>query len=231
MSPNTNGHERFNGWRTEPMYSFSEAAHLAHVSAGTVRNWLFGYTAKEREVQPLFKTPAGQGPMASFVQLVEIVVTARFRKAERVSFRRVRLAYDNAKRLSGLDHPFAHLRLQALGGHIIGRLRDEAPGTSLQALDEPAQWTLPGVVLDTIHQLEYEGALAARWFPVGKDIPIVVDPRISSGIPTVVERGVTIQTLRKRWKAGHRIDFIAKDLALEPDLVEKVLQYAEQVAA
>ena len=37
-----NGNSK-NGWRTQPMYSFSEAAHLAHVSVSTVRNWLLGY--------------------------------------------------------------------------------------------------------------------------------------------------------------------------------------------
>ena len=73
--------------------------------------------------------------------------------------------------------------------------------------------------------------MAARWFPVGKDIPIVVDPRISAGIPVIFGRGVSIEAIRKRFKARHRIEFIARDLALEPDVVETALQYAEQIAA
>ena len=42
---------------------------------------------------------------------------------------------------------------------------------------------------------------------------------------------MTVQTVRKRWKAGHKIDFIAKDFELERDDVEIVLQYADKVAA
>ena len=63
MSQVTNGHESANGWRTQSMYSFSEAAHLADVSTTTVKNWLFGYTVKGREVPPLF--PSDNGDMVS----------------------------------------------------------------------------------------------------------------------------------------------------------------------
>lgn len=226
----TNGHA-LNGGRTEPMYSFTEAAHLADVSTGTVRNWLFGYSVRDKEVGPLFSTPPDQGPMVSFLQLIEIVVAGKFRKAEHVSFQGVRKAYENARTEYNLDFPFAHLKLEAIGGHIVHRLHADRPGTSLQALDEPQQWTLPGLILDMISQLDYDYDLAARWYPVGKEVPIIVDPKMSSGIPTVLGRGVTVGALRKRWKSGLRIEFIAEDFGLEPSLVEQVLQYAEQVAA
>ena len=52
MSNSGNGK---NGWRTQKMYSFTEVAHLSHVSVSTVRNWLLGYTTVQGEVSPLFK--------------------------------------------------------------------------------------------------------------------------------------------------------------------------------
>lgn len=227
-----NGNGRFNGSRTQPMYTFTDAAHLAQVSPGTVRNWLFGYTAKDRIVRPLLtSTPANQGPMVSFLQLVEIVVARRFRKVEHVKFQTVRQAYENVQKEFALGFPFAHLRLEAIGGHIVQRLRREEPGESLHAVDTPSQWTLPGLVLDVVHQLDYEQDLAARWYPIGKEVPIVVDPRISSGVPTIVRRGVTIHAIHKRWKAGYSIHFIAEDFELADDLVETALRYADQVAA
>lgn len=213
------------------MYTFGEAAKLAGVSTGTVRNWLLGYVSKDKEGPPLFKAPAVQGPVVSFLQLIEVVVVGKFRKSERLPLRRIAKAYEYTKEEFQLEYPFAHLRLETLGGHIIHRMQEEKPGFSHQALDEPAQWSLPGLVLDVIQKLVYEQDLAARWYPVGKDVPIVVDPRISAGIPTIETRGVTVQALHKRWKAGHKIAFIATDLALRAELVEHVLQYAEQIAA
>ena len=80
----TNGHS-LNGWRTDPMYTFAEAGHLANVSPGTVRNWLFGYSTRERDAPPLFLPKPDQGPIVSFLQLIEIMVVGRLRKQEHAS--------------------------------------------------------------------------------------------------------------------------------------------------
>ena len=229
-----------NGYRTQPMYTFSEAAHLADVSAGTVRNWLLGYTRPEmlnaptgrvirqREVDPLFNTMPHDTIMVSFLQPAEVVVSARFRKAEHVQFATVKQAYQNARREYGLDYPFAHLDLEALGGHIVERLRE----SHARALDDTAQWTLPNLVGELVQQLDYDHQLASRWYPAGKAVPIVVDPRISAGVPTIKGRGITVGMLQWRWKQEHQtIDFIAEDFDLSREHVEQVLQYAENVAA
>ena len=233
MSQVTNGHAHLNGWRTESMYSFAEAAHLANVSPTTVKNWLFGYTVNGREVPPLFSS--GNGAMVSFVQMIEIMVAGRFRKrvsGKSLSFRKVRDAYLNARESWGVEYPFAHLRLEALGGHIVHFLREGGSAASYQALDAPEQWTLPGLLKsETIDRIEYDDELAARWFPIGKTVPIVVDPRLSAGLPVIQGRGVTVQAIHKRFKSGLRIDFIAKDFDLQPALVETALQYSERVAA
>ena len=108
-----------NGWRTQPMYSFSEVAHLAGVSTTTVRNWIFGYTIDERQVSPLLKASPDQTTFCSFLQLIEIVVAARFRMAEHTSFQTVRSAYENAQKEFRLEYPFAHLQLKSIGRHIV----------------------------------------------------------------------------------------------------------------
>ena len=230
----TNGQtgSRLNGWRTDAMYSFREAAHLSGVSSGTVRNWLFGYVSQSgQEVPPLLSSRLDQGPMVSFLQLIEIVVAARFRKAERTKYEVVRTAHENAKAQYRLDYPFAYLNLRAVGGHIIS-LMHGGPQTSYQALDDLPQRTLPGLVEEVVEQLEYFEDYAAKWYPVGKDVPIVVDPLYSSGVPTIKGRGVTIHLIHRRFKYGKQhIEYIASDLDLDRDLVEKALQYAEQVAA
>lgn len=225
-----------NGWRTGPMYTFSEAARLARVSPGTVRNWLLGYSIRERTVAPLLLREGDPPEMVSFLNLVEIVVAATFRKAERISFQSVRLAYDNAREQYGLEYPFAHLQLKAIGGHIVHHIRQRvAPITSFQAMDEPYQWTLPGLVQQVVEdQLDYdERDLAERWHPAGKRVPIVVDPRFSAGAPTIVGRGVTVETIYKRWKdANLSMDFIADDFQIDREQVEQACKFAaEKIAA
>ena len=231
MSQMSNGHAAVNGWRTESMYSFAEAAHLAGVSTTTVKNWLFGYTVDGREVPPLFAST--HRDMVSFLQMIEIMVAGRFRKSgNRVSFKKVRVAHATAQQTWGVEHPFAHMTLEALGGHIVHFLKGSGGVNSFPALDAPGQWTLPGLLRgETVEQIEYHDELAARWFPAGKSVPIVVDPRLSAGLPVIKGRGVTVQAIHKRFKSGLRIDFIARDFQMDPLLVETALQYAEQAAA
>ena len=233
MTQVTSANVALNGWRTDSMYSFAEAARLANVSVTTVKNWLFGYTVQGREVPPLFSS--GSVGMVSFLQMIEIMVAGRLRKSARrkpMPFHKVREAYINAQEAWDLEYPFAHLKLEALGGHIVHFLQGGEPVGRFQALDSPEQWTLPGLVRrETTDQIEYHEELAARWFPIGKTVPIVVDPRVSTGLPIIEGRGVTVQAIRKRFKSGLRIDFIAEDFGLKRDLVETALQYWERVAA
>ena len=217
-----------NGWRTQPMYSFKEVARLSGLSISTVRNWLLGYTVEERKVSPLLKVPPDT-TCCSFINLIEVMVAARFRKAEGTRYEVVKRTYENAKKLYSLEHPFANskLQLRAIGGHIVHMIRKKG---SLQAIDTPEQYTLPNLVVEMIEQLEYELELASRWYPVGKQIPIVVDPYISAGVPTIDGRGITVENIEKRFYVGKQTwEFIAKDLELEQGVVEEVIRFAPRV--
>jgi uncharacterized protein (DUF433 family) len=56
---------------------------------------------------------------------------------------------------------------------------------------------------------------------------VVVDPRIAGGRLTVLDRGVTVDAIHRRFfSARQDIDFIARDSELEPRTVEKVIAYA-----
>lgn len=216
-----------NGWRTQPMYSFKEVARLSGISVSTVRNWLFGYIVEERQVAPLIKAPS-DATCCSFLNLVEVMVAARFRKAEGTKYEVVKHAYENARKLYALEHPFASdLRLKSVGGHIVHMIKEKG---SFQAIDTPEQFTLPNLVAEIMEQLEFELELASKWYPVGKSIPIVVDPYISSGVPVIEGRGVTVENIEKRFYVGKQDwDFIADDLELTVKVIQEVIRFAPKV--
>ena len=213
-----------NGWRTQPMYTFKEVARLSGISVSCVRNWMFGYTVEERKVAPLIKA-LPDATCCSFLNLIEIIVAARFRKAEGTKYEVVKRTYENAKKLYSLPHPFASdLRLKAIGGHIVHMIREKG---SLQAIDTPEQFTLPYLVEEAMEQLEFELELASKWYPVGKNIPIVVDPYISSGVPVIEGRGITVENIEKRFYGGKQTwDFIASDLELPINVIQEVIRFA-----
>lgn len=218
-----------NRWRTQPMYSYREVSRLSGVSISTVRNWLHGYTNERGVVEPLIREHADDETMCSFLELIEIIVAARFRKAEHKSFRIVRLAYDNATKMFQIQYPFARIELKGIGGHIVHVIRD--PKVALQSVDQPESYTIPGLVQQVLdEQIEYEYDLASKWYPAGKDRPIIVDPRISSGMPTIRGRGVTVEAIYDRFKkASQDIEFIARDYDLDGGVVQAAIRLRERV--
>lgn len=222
-----------NGWRTRPTYTIGQAAKLAGTSPANVRRWLYGYQAPGHKMRPVFGRRAKDkdGPVeVSFLELAEIVVVRAFRR-KGVTLERLRRAHAFAREQLGMSHPFASLKLRTDGVHVLHEFEESEPGASLLVLDKYGQWTLPGAVVRTLEEFDFEADLAARWFPKGHDIPIVIDPRFAAGKPTVAGSGVTIETIYKRWKSGEKIDFIAEDYELDEEVVKKALQHADKLAA
>ncbi len=227
--------EQLNGWRTKPLYPVSLVAKLAGVSHATVRRWLYGDPSPGHQMRPVFERRSrpdrGEAQAeVSFLQLAEIVVVSRFR-SRRVTLERLRRAHKFARQRFNLEYPFARLSLKTDGVHVLLAFEDSEPGASLLSLDEYGQLTLPGDVIEVLDTFDFEQDLAARWFPAGRRVPIVIDPRFGAGVPTVPQRRLTVATIYKRWTAGQSIKFIAEDFHLKPSVVEEVLRFAEKYAA
>lgn len=227
-----NGHKVDDPFRMGKAYTIREAATLADVSPGTVRNWLYGST--KGDMEPAFgqKVKASDEPaMVSFLDLAEIIVAARFRKVG-IKLQRIRDAHDNARReYPAIAYPFAHLDLSSLGGHVLQNLREydeshPAPGPRFVVLSSLGQYVLPQLVEEETRHFEYskEDQLATRWYQYGPDLPVVVDPRFGGGKPTIAGRGVSVEIILRRWKAGEKIPSIAQDFRLKAPIVEAVLQ-------
>src|SRR5205823_4438717 len=118
----------------------------------------------------------------SFLQLVEIMVVARFRHLG-IKLQRLREAHAYAQDAFLLRYPFASLPLTSAGGRILHDFDVQHPG-QLLALDMGGgQYTLPGIVTKGLGNLDYQGTdpWAVRWFPEGKGTPVVIDPHVSGG--------------------------------------------------
>ena len=222
------------------MYTILEAAQLAGTTHATVRKWLTGYSVPGHAMAPVFdknrEGQRGEPILVSFLELVEIVVVAGFRhgssSAHSISLERLRRAHEYAKREFALPYPFASLPLREAGGHVLHAFDVETPGGPRLALDLGGQWELPGMVRTELERLDFDKNQAVvdpypvRWFPKGRDVQIVVDPHLAAGRPTIFGRGITVDTIRRRWLHGEPILSIANDYELEPEIVEKALQYA-----
>ena len=220
-------------------YTLGQAARLAGTSEATVRRWLRGYDAPGHQMAPVFGVPEAahaRTARVSFLELTEIIVAAAFRRGSGghspVTLEKIRRARDYAQDQLGLPYPFASLELREEGGHLLHEYDLQDRGGGIMALDLEGQWRLPLEVSETYAQkIEFaEGnpadPYAIRLFPRGRDVPIVIDPHRAGGQPSVLGRGVTVETLLARRNEGEDVQDLADDYDLDIDLVKAVLQAA-----
>ena len=223
-------------FRTGKAYTVAEAAKLAKTTPATVRRWLQGYEAVGHRMTPVFgervRAADGEILMLSFLELAEVIVAARFRQGDHgppIPLKRIREAHDYARKAFHLPCPFATLRLRQEGVDIMRVFDENYPGPRLLALNRGGQWALPLRVQAELEHFDFEETgdrLALRWYPMGKNVPIVVDPHIAAGRPTIHGRNITVATVFQRFEHGETINAIAEDYEIDQRLIEEAIRFA-----
>lgn len=223
-------------YRTGRAYTIREVAHLVSTTDSTVRRWIKGYTYEPqgRQMEPVFPEMDprdGSAAFLSYLHLIEILVAVRFTqyggKLEKVRNARAFAA----KKWPNVRYPFASLPLKMAGGELLHEF-DEHYGESALAITlgtpEAPQYTLPHIVEEALDLQDFDRDLSVRWFPAGRDVPIVVDPRFAAGRPTIWKTGVTVDTIARRFREGReKVASIARDLGINPRDVEEAIRYAQ----
>lgn len=219
--------------RTGKVYSVAQAARLAKTSPWNVRRWMLGDDRPGHGMKPVFgPRDHGAGPlMLSFLELAELVVVARYRQGSgrRIPLQRLRAAHEYAQRVLQIPFPFASGLFKVEGGHIMYDFEQEHPDGGRQriAVDVGGRFVLPIEFHDAFDLFDFDpsdGKLAARWYPKGRDRPIVVDPEYAAGQPAISGRNIRAASILARWNEGWTIAEIADDFALDQQTVEAAIQ-------
>ena len=223
-------------FRTGGTYTISEAAKLAGTSPSNARRWFQGYKATGHQMRPVFHRPVKpveeRPVLLSFLDLAELIVAVRFRQGvdghNPVKLERIREAHEYAVKQMRIPYPFATLKLREFGGHILREYGESHPGPALVALSMGGQIVLPAVVDMELDNFDYDAddSFANAWHPYGREIPVVVNPRIAAGVPTIEGTRITLDTIRQRRKVGESAEFIADDYGIKRADVEAVLLHA-----
>ena len=217
---------------TGKAYTVGEAARYAKTSAATVRRWITGYETVGHAMVPVFpeKAATADEPLRlSFLDLAEIVVVATFTqrggRLEKMRRARERALHD----YPDLLYPFANMRLKQLGGEVLHIVDQELGGKAIAISmggSEGEQHALPGYAAEALDLFDTDPlGLAERWYPYGRHVPVVLDPKFAGGQITIEGRGIRKDTITTRFSEYEEsVDFIAQDLELEREAVEAVLR-------
>jgi uncharacterized protein (DUF433 family) len=210
-------------WRRRlylPAYRVADAARYSRAATQTVAYWHH----RSGTLGPALPGRTKRQPL-SYLELVEVAFVATFR-ALGVSLQRIRRARAYAAQVLNAEYPFAEHAWLTEGHHVMLDLRqvdDDASFDSLIMGDVDGQIAFRGMVGDRFAQFDYEDSLALTWHVVRRGNPVVIDPRVSFGAPTV--RGIPTWILKGRWNAGESVPDIEDDFGLSEEEIRHGLSF------
>ena len=216
--------------RDAPAYTFLAAARCLGMRQATVRYWVHGRTSQRGEQrvvsEPLIRAPAAGGNLISFNNLVEAHVLRALRTRDGVRMTAVRKAIDYAEKELGIKRLLLSDQPRTSGQDIfLDRLSQLI---TLSRSEQLAMRQLLGVYLRRVDR--DDDALPFRLYPLrpawSEDTkPVVIDPRVSFGRPTVAGSGISTAALVDRYDAGESFQALAHDYRLEIRQIEDAVFY------
>jgi len=219
------------------IYTVPEASRLANVSKGRIRRWLRGYeyqTKYGRHRSPVVWNgqidPIDHYLALSFLDLIEVQCIDALRTAG-VSWKILRKAHTRAQELLHHDHPFCTNRFATDGRSIFMEFRDSESRTSLWDIAE-VQRVFDRIIVPFLKNVEFEGGQTpVRWWPLGQNQGVALDPRRNFGHPIVFEIGVPTSVLARSVKANKSVEEVARWFEISPKAVKEAVEFEQQLAA
>ena len=216
--------------RNAPAYAFPVAARHLGMPPATLRSWVLGRTYRRgRELvvtEPLIRAPAGSGNLISFNNLVEAHALRAIRTKDGVRMAAVRDAIRYAEESLGIERLLLSDELRTSGQDIfLDRLRE------VITLSRSGQLAMKQMLSAYLKRVDRDDdARPFRLYPLrpawsGDRKPIVIDPRVSFGRPTVAGSGVSTAALVDRVDAGEDLQTLADDYHLSTGQVEDAVFY------
>jgi len=196
-----------------PMYSQSNVAQIVRAAPSTINRWAIGDSSHP----PLITvTSSGQGLTVPFVGLAEAFVLNAFRKAG-LPMQRIRPAVEILKHGMGVEHALANNLLLTDGSEILYRDGDDLD-RRLVVL-RSGQAVFNEVVTDYLKSIDFanSGYAKALRLPQYPSLDVRVDPTINGGRPTLAGRGIAIDDVLGRIRAGEEPSSVAYDYDLDRD--------------
>ncbi len=223
------------------LYSVGEAARLLKTDRRKLRNWAEGYTfeyrGEEHSSEPIFRRDLANAAahLLTFADLIELLFISRFR-SEGVSMPVIRAAAERAAELYETNHPFAARSFETDGKVIFVILESGSPALAKADLDELVeemhrrQLVFPDMVRPYFRNIEYDLEEAIRYWPLGRDASIVLDPSRAFGKPIDSETGVPTHVLYQAVEAGDTMEDVAHWYDVSKEAVRQAVAYEESLA-
>ena len=220
------------------VYTVREAERLTRVPARRVRRWTRGYSyvyrAERRYSPPIVANahePMAGTPVLDFGDLIEIRFLNAFRE-HGVGWRAIRIAAQRAKELLGRHHPFSSRVFKTDGRTILAELVAETGDRVLIDLVKN-QYEFQRIISPMLYAgIEFDRSDdPLRWWPLGEEREVVIDPMRLFGAPVVSGGNVLTRVLADLAEVEASIEAVAAYYELDPLAVVDAVEFEAGLAA
>jgi hypothetical protein len=219
------------------IYSVPEAARLSQVPAEYIRRWLWGYRyvikGRLREADPLWAPQLSSIDAVralTFRDLIEIRFVYRFRQ-EGISLQTIRKTIGLATELLEKSYPLSSVKFKTEGKRIFAQIIEDPDERGYVFNLKTGQYLLDYVLdflFDALEYSDFDELL--RWWPLGKDRRVIVDPARSFGRPIVPE-GVETKILAQSLEPEGNVRAVAEWFEVSETSVVDALEFERSRAA
>lgn len=220
------------------IYSLAEAERLMKVPSQRIRRWARGYTywykGEQRYTPPIISTEVETVnglPALDFSDLIEIRFLNAFREYG-VGMKAIRIAAQRAKEFLGRHRPFSSHIFKTDGRTILAELVGETGDKVLLDLVK-SQYAFERILGPFLYDgLDFdEFAEPERWWPLGSERLVVLDPHRAFGAPITARGGIPTILLNGAVRAEGSIEFVADWYEVEPEEVRDAVEFEAHLAA
>jgi uncharacterized protein (DUF433 family) len=216
-----------------PVYGDGEAAELLGLRSDKVHGWLDGYTRKGVFYEPVIREESTGSTIVTWGEFVELGYLREYRKAG-VPLQRLRPVIQILRKRYDTPYPLAHHRPYIDGRELVMKIQEQEgiPSTIAMVVRTGEQLMLSEPVERFLKKVEFASTdtstdeVAVQLRPAGKASPVVIDPLLRFGRPTVA--GVATERLWELNDAGESLEDIAEAYDLDLYLVQAAVAYEEQ---
>jgi uncharacterized protein (DUF433 family) len=213
-----------------PVYGVSEAAGLLGLRSDRARAWLDGYERSGVRYPPVIREAHTGADLVTWGEFVELGYLREYRR-KGVPLQRLRPVIEELRREFHTAYPLATARPYVYDKELVLEVqeRDGLPTQIAIVVRSGQEILLVDAAKQFFKKVEFDpgehGAIR-RLFPAGPASPVVIDPLVRFGRPSV--SGVSTERLWELADADETIDEIARGYDLPMEDVRAAVAYEEQ---